>query len=111
MNDKQIDAEDRWLHRQFSQAMPELPDNGFSERVFRRIRRRAVLRRSLPVAALLVGAGIVAWPAVELLGVLAQHMTVIGQFDWQEVLGANKTLVLGLMLGVLSPLLVAMVED
>ncbi|MCJ7556226.1 MAG: hypothetical protein MUP90_04840 [Gammaproteobacteria bacterium] len=111
MNDKQIDAEERWLHQQFSQAMPELPDNGFSERVLGRIRRRAVLRRSLPVGALLVGAGIAAWPAVELLGVLAQHMTVIGQFDWQEVLVANKTLVLGLMLGVLSPLLVAALED
>jgi hypothetical protein len=111
MNDKQLDAEERWLHQQFSQALPELPDNGFSQRVLGRIRRRALLRRSLPVGALLVGAGIVAWPAVELLGMLAQHMTVIGQFDWQEMLGANKTVALGLLLGLASPLLVAMLED
>lgn len=111
MNDKQFDAEERWLRRQFAQALPELPDNGFSERVLGRVRRRAVLRRSLPVGALLIGAGVVAWPAVELLGVLAQHLTVIGQFDWQEMLGANKTLVLGLTVGLLSPLLVAMLED
>ena len=111
MNDKQLDAEERWLHQQFSQALPELPDNGFSQRVLGRIRRRAVLRKSLPVGALLVGAGIVAWPAVELLGMLAQHMTVIGQLDWQEVIAANKTVALGLLLGLASPLLVAMLED
>ena len=111
MNDKQLDVEDRWLSQKFSQAMPELPDNGFSEQVLGRIRRRALLRKSLPVGALLVGAGIVAWPAVELLGVLAQHMTVIGQMDWQDVIAANKTVVLGLLLGLASPMLVAMLED
>jgi hypothetical protein len=111
MNDNQLDAEERWLNEQFSRAMPELPDNGFSRQVLGQIRRRAVLRNAVPVVGVLAGIGILVWPAAELMSVLGSHMPAIGQFDWQHALEANKTLALGLLMGILSPVLVALLED
>ena len=53
----------------------------------------------------------IAWPVVELLGELGQQLAVISQLDWQAVLEANKTVVLGLILGALSPLVISILED
>jgi hypothetical protein len=111
MIDTHTDEQDRWLCEQFSRTMPELPDDGFSRSVLGRIRRRALLRNALPVAGLLVGIGLVAWPAAELIAVIGSHLPTVGHFDWQQLFEANKTLVLGLLLCVLSPLLVALLED
>lgn len=111
MTDEQFDNEERWLREQFSASLPAIADQGFSEKVVRRIRKRTLLRNGLPLAAVLVGTGVIAWPAVALLGDLFQQVAVINQLDWQAVFEANKTLVIGLILGALSPLAIALLED
>lgn len=111
MSEHGQDFEDRWLQEQFRQSMPALPDAGFTRKVLRPLRRRAWLRGFLPYAALIVGGGIAAWPAMELVGALGHELSVVGQFDWQHLLEANQTLVIGIVVAVLSPLLVAALED
>lgn len=111
MTDGQFDNEEQWLRQQFSASMPDIADQGFSEKVVMRIRKRTLLRNSLPLVAVLAGTAVVAWPVVELLGELGQQFVVISQLDWQAVLEANKTLVMGLILGALSPLAISIMED
>lgn len=111
MTEQQLDKEDRWLQQQFSAALPELPDQGFSKRVAHRIRVRSMLRTGLPLAAVLAGAAVVVWPAVELLGAFGQQLAFVGQLDWQSLFEANKTIVFGLILGGLSPLAISLLED
>lgn len=111
MTDLQFDNEERWLRDQFSASMPEIADRGFSDKVVQRIRKRTLLRNGLPLAAVLAGTAVIAWPVVELLGELGQQVVVISQLDWQAMLEANKTLVIGLILGALSPLAISILED
>ena len=111
MTEEQFDNEERWLREQFSASLPAIADQGFSEQVVLRIRKRTLLRNGLPLAAILVGTAVIAWPVVELLGELGQQLAVISQLDWQAVLEANKTVVLGLILGALSPLVISILED
>jgi hypothetical protein len=70
MADKLKDAEDELLESLF--AAEPIADNGFSDRVVRRIRRRLWIERlSLPAAAAI--GGIIAFkPAVALVELLAQ---------------------------------------
>lgn len=60
-----MDNEDRVLREMFAHA--PLADDGFSKRVMKRIRRRALLRRSLLPASMIIGVLIAAKPAVDLL--------------------------------------------
>ena len=69
MADKLKDAEDRLLESLFRAG--HIDDDGFSERVVRRIRRGIWLRRlALPVA-MLIGGSIAAKPAAALLRTVA----------------------------------------
>lgn len=111
MTDEQFNNEERWLREQFSASLPAIADQGFSEKVVRRIRKRTLLRNGLPLAAVLVGTAVIAWPVVDLLGGVLHQLAVINQLDWQAVFEANKTLVIGLILGALSPLVIALLED
>lgn len=111
MTEQQFDKEERWLREQFSASMPVIADQGFSHKVVMRLRKRSLLRNGLPLAAVLAGTAVVAWPVVELLGELGQQFVVLSQLDWQAFLEANKTVVLGLILGALSPLAISILED
>ena len=65
MAEKMKDAEDRFIESMFDSA--PVADDGFSDRVVARIKRKLLLRRvTLPVAAL-IGASIAFKPAASLL--------------------------------------------
>ncbi len=68
LGDYQMDDQDRYLRDLFSH--PPLADSGFSDRVMKRIRRRALLRRSLLPTALVVGLLFAAQPATTLVSAL-----------------------------------------
>lgn len=63
MADRLKDAEDRLLESMFT-AEP-IADDGFSERIVRRIKRRLWLRRLAMPIAILIGAAIAVEPAVD----------------------------------------------
>jgi hypothetical protein len=75
MAEKLKDAEDRLLESMFK-AEP-IDDDGFSERIVTRIRRRMWLRRlALPVA-MIVGGAIAIKPATELVIAVTKLLTVV----------------------------------
>ena len=75
MADKIKDAQDRMLDSMF--ASDPIADNGFSNRVVRRIQRRLWLRRlSMPIAIVL-GLALAFQPAMDLLQALAGLLDTI----------------------------------
>jgi len=70
MAEMKRDADDRWLESVF--ASEAVPDDGFSDRVVRRIRRRAHVRRWSLGIALVVGTLVAAGPVLELVSLLVQ---------------------------------------
>jgi len=70
MADKMQDAEDRLLESMFQAE--SIPDDGFSVRAVRRIRRQLWVRRlALPIA-MVVGAAVAVKPASQLLSIGSQ---------------------------------------
>ncbi len=100
-----MDAQDRLLRELLSH--PPLADDGFSERVVRRIRRRAILARWLLPAAWTTGALVAAGPALALLGRLTATLASVP--DWLPgPLSASVTPALGALLsGLVSAAAVA----
>ncbi len=77
MAEKLRDAEDRMLESLF--ASEPIADDGFSQRVVRRIRRRIWIRRlALPVA-MVVGGAIAIKPASQILVAASKLLTVVPQ--------------------------------
>ena len=75
MADKTSDAVDRLLASAF--AAEPIADDGFSDRIVARLRRRVWVRRlALPVAVL-VGAGIALKPAMQLFSALLPLLNVV----------------------------------
>ncbi len=68
------DADDRWLEAAF--ASDAVPDDGFSDGIVRRLRRRVRIRRWSLGVALIVGTLVAARPVVELATLL---LRVVGQ--------------------------------
>ena len=101
MADKRKDAEDRLLESMF-QSEP-IADDGFSDRIVTRIRRRLWLRRlALPVA-MLVGGGIAAKPVSELVLAASKVLTVLPQ----DLLAVPATWVPQIQLVVVGAMLLA----
>ena len=105
MADRLKDAEDRLLESMFDAA--PIADDGFSERIVRRIKRRLWLRRlALPIAVL-IGTAIAVEPAVDfvqaLLGLseLMPSKLVSVPIDWipqlQIVVLAGMLVVTGIV--------------
>ena len=75
MADKTSDAEDRFLKSVFDST--PIPDNGFSERVVFRIRRRIWINRlALPVATV-IGAAFALKPATQLIVALLPLLDMV----------------------------------
>jgi hypothetical protein len=103
MAEKIQDAEDRLLDAMF-QADP-IADDGFSDRVVRRIRRQIWVRRlALPIA-MVVGAAIAVKPAAQLLSIGSQVFDSIGT----ESLLPQSTLVAQLPVILIGGLALALV--
>ena len=113
MADKLKDAEDEMLESLF--AAEPIADDGFSEQIVRRIRRRVWIKRlSLPVAAA-IGGIIALKPAVSLVRVLAELALkatppdmLATSFDWLPPL---HLIVAGVLLLAVAMFSVGMLED
>ena len=106
MAEKLKDAEDRLLESMF--ASEPIADDGFSQRVVRRIRQRIWVRRlALPVAAA-IGLAIAVKPASQLVLAASKLLTVVPQDvvappEWMpqvEGLAISGSLVQSLVYGV-----------
>ena len=113
MADKLKDAEDQFLDSLF--AAEPIADNGFSERVVGRIRRRLWIERlSLPIAVAI--GGLVAFkPAVGLVNLLSELVVravppdlLATSLDW---LPSAHQVVAGALLLAVALLSVSMLED
>jgi hypothetical protein len=109
-----LGREDRALQALFA-AAPEPADDGFSDRVIGRIGARVRRRRLVIALAVVLGVVIAAWPLAELvlqasdwfralLGVLVE---VIGM----DRLNQYRPLLAGALLAMLTPVLVALLEE
>ena len=112
MAEKLKDAEDRLLESMF-QSEP-IADDGFSDRIVTRIRRRLWLRRlALPVA-MVVGGAVAAKPVSQLAVAATKLMTVLPQdmfampLDWVPQI---QLVVLGAMLLAAGGLGMRLIED
>jgi hypothetical protein len=74
LGDYRMDDDDRRLQALF--AHPPLDDNGFSERVVRKLERRIRLRQLIVPFAALVGGVISAGPALQLINRLTSEVQV-----------------------------------
>lgn len=97
LGDYRMDHEDRVLRDML--AHPPLADDGFSDRVVRRIRRRSLLERWLLPGAAVAGGVIAVKPASGLLAALAGRVAGFG--DGLGALASPPVLLPG---GVLSAL-------
>ena len=103
--------DDERLRGLFREAMPPVADDGFSDRVLRRIGRRKRIRQVVLYLAAGLGLAIAARPATELLMAAGDWMTAsLGQ---SAVLAADRfePMVVVVVLGLLSPFLVSLLED
>lgn len=112
MADRLLDAEDRALAEAFS--LQRIEDDGFSDRVMRRVRVRIWINRlALPVAAL-IGAAFAFRPALELAGSVASLASLIPvglssrALEWLPLL---QTIVLGGMLITAAMVFFRILED
>ena len=93
-------------------TLPEPADDGFSELVMGRIGRRTRRRRVMIAAAVVAGALIAAWPLGQLMLQLSDGLRQLAISD--EVTGwatEHRTLLAGIALASLTPLLAALLED
>ena len=99
MVEKMKDVDDKMLEALF--ASEPLPDNGFSEKIVGRIRRRLWLRRLTLPTAVVVGGLIAVKPLLGLAGALLNLASLVPQRLVEQTAGAipsMPTVVLGAML-------------
>ena len=112
MAEKIKDAEDRMLESLF--ASEPVADNGFSDKIVRRINRQLWVRRlTLPVAALI--GGLIAYkPFMGLLGVLGSFVSAT-QVDFlgpaQAMLPQIQMVVMGAVLVIVGLVSMRLIED
>jgi MFS family permease len=108
-------AEDRQADEALRALFADLadpPDQGFSDRVIGRIAGRIRRRRLIIAAAVIAGGLIAAWPLGQLLLQLSEELgdLIVGMAgtDW---LNEYRTLILGVGLAFLTPVVAALLED
>ncbi len=112
MADRIKDAEDRLLESMF--ATGPVADDGFSDRIVRRIRRRVWLRRLAMPVAVLLGAAIAIEPVVSLFQTMSGLTALMPDtlFDLPEGwIPQLQTVVLAGMLVVTAIFGLRMIED
>ena len=103
--------EDEMLRELFRDALPPVGDDGFSDAVMRRVRRTGRIRKRVLYAAASVGIAVAAWPAGQVLAWLGRRVTEL-TVPIEALTGSqSETLIFALCLGLLSPLLIAFLED
>ena len=112
MVEKRKDAEDRLLESMFRSE--PIADDGFSDRIVKRIRRRLWLRRlALPVA-MVVGSGIAVKPVSELALAAGKLLTVLPQDLLSvptDIVPTIQLVVIGAMLLAAGGLGMRLIED
>lgn len=111
MSEDRDDALDRLLAREFSRAFEPRADDGFTEAVVRRLRRRESLRGLTLGLAAAAGLGIAFVPLLDMAGALADFLPLIAD-DWraEEMPGQYRYLAIAVLLGLASPLLIRFLE-
>jgi hypothetical protein len=93
-------------------AEPEPADDVFSQRVMRRIGARTRQRRLLIAAAVVAGALIAAWPLAQIVMEFSDGLrdlaATAADTQW---FGEHKTLLSGVALALLTPVIAAFLED
>jgi len=112
MADKFRDAEDRLLETMFDSE--PITDNGFSDNIIRRIRRRIWIRRLTLPTAILIGGAIAMKPALQLIVIVSRLLSIVPN----DLLAAPVTAIpqlpivlLGAMLLVIGMLSIRMLEE
>lgn len=111
MSDIDDRQEDARLQALFREAMPAVPDDGFSDRVIYHIGRGRRTRRAVLGVAAIVGAAIAIRPAGQLLLAAGDRMSA--WFAQTAVLSADRfePMIVVVLVGLLSPFLVDLIED
>jgi hypothetical protein len=109
-----FEREDRALRALFL-AASEPADDGFSDRVIGRIGARVRRRRLVIALAVVIGVAIAAWPLAQLIlqasdGIRVLLAVLVEAFGLDR-LSHYRPLLAGALLALLTPVLVALLED
>ncbi len=111
MTEPHRDELDRLLSRQFSRAFESVADDGFADRVMRRLRRRARIRALTLSVALLLGLGIAFVPLMHIAGAVSGIVPLLAD-GWRvgELPEQYRYMAVALLLGLASPLVIRLLE-
>lgn len=105
------DELERLLEREFAAAMSPVADDGFTERLGRRLRRRARLRLLVLGAAVLAGCGIALGPVLHLAeGLAGLAVLLAGGWSGLELSGHYAYVAAAVLVGLVSPLAIHLLE-
>jgi len=102
---------ERLLEREFARAFVPLADDGFSERVLRRVRRQGRARLVALNLAGAVGLAVAFLPLVQIAGALSEFSPVLTE-GWRlsELPGQYRYIAAAALLGLVSPLVIRLLE-
>lgn len=105
------DETDRLLGREFARAFEPVADEGFSEAVVRRVRRRGRARVLVLAVAGAAGLGVAFVPLMQVAGALNEFAPLFTEgWRFSELPGQARYMVAALLLGLVSPLLIRLLE-
>jgi len=102
---------ERLLEREFARAFDPVADDGFSERVLRRVRRRGRARVLALTLAGAAGLAVAFVPLVQIAGALSEFSPILTE-SWRlsELPAQYRYIVAAALLGLASPLLIRLLE-
>ncbi|MGB5592005.1 MAG: hypothetical protein WBN31_13745 [Gammaproteobacteria bacterium] len=112
MHNELIDSQDQRLRQLFSQGLEAPIDDGFTDRVMGRIKRRVLVRKSVLTTATLIGGLVALGPAYELSlaisSIVSQATSGWSGADW---LPQTRILAMGALTAILAPLVTAILDE
>lgn len=105
------DELERLLEREFGRALEPVDDDGFSEAVMRRVRRRGRIRILALTLAGAIGLGLAFVPLMQVAGALNDFAPLLTE-GWRlsELPGQYRYIAAAVLLGLASPLLIRLLE-
>lgn len=112
MTEKREDDFERWLVEEFSRACQSAaPDEGFTEGVLRRLRRRARVRATILGLAVVAGVAVAASPVLQIAGILSDLAPLLtDEVALGELSAQYRYVAMAALLGLASPLLIRLLE-
>lgn len=105
------DELERLLEREFGSALQPVADDGFSETVMRRVRRRGRVRILALTLAGAIGLALAFVPLMQVAGALNEFAPLLTE-GWRlsELPGQFRYIAAAVLLGLASPLLIRLLE-